>query len=115
MRIIIRVLIDFITSISNRLERAYYKTYADIGAEKEITQEFYDDLHRRKAMNKGRVITELGKCAAKDILKKDNYLIGTEAAIVIGERLFNQAKKEGRIDELNNLIKRKDEDNDKQI
>jgi hypothetical protein len=113
MQRIIRVLIDFLTSLNRRLERAYFDTYADTGAEADITNEFYQDLSRRKAMNKGRVVVELGKCAAQDILKKDNYLIGIEAAITIGERLFNEAQKAGDIDELNNLIERKDNNDDK--
>lgn len=115
MQNLVRNFIDFLTSFSRRLERAYYETYADTGTEPEITKEFYYDLRRRKAINKGRVVAELGKCAAQDILKRDNYLIGFEAAIAMGERLFKQAQKEGDIDELNNLIKRKDKNNGKQI
>lgn len=107
MQRIIRVLIDFLTSINYRLERAYYETYADTGAEHDITEEFYTNLQCRKAFNKEKAVVELGKCAAQDILKKDNYLIGIEAAITIGERLFMEAKKAGDIDELNNLIERK--------
>lgn len=115
MQRFIRKTIDLLASLNKALERAYYETYADSGAEYDITKQFYYDLRRRKSINKGKVVVELGKCAAQDILKKDNYLIGFEQAIVMGERLFNEALKHGDIDELNNLIERKDKDNGKQI
>lgn len=114
MQSAIRKVIDFLTRFNKSLERAYYTTYADTGTENDITKEFYIDLRRRRAMNKGRVVVELGKCAAQDILKKDNYLIGFEQAIIIGERLFNEALKQGDIDELYNL-KQKENKNDKQV
>jgi hypothetical protein len=114
MQSAIRKVIDFLTRFNKSLERAYYATYADTGTENDITKEFYIDLRRRRAMNKGRVVVELGKCAAQDILKKDNYLIGFEQAIIIGERLFNEALKQGDIDELYNL-KQKENKNDKQV
>ena len=110
----IRVLIDFLASLNKSLERAYFETYADTGTDNNLTKEFYIDLRRRRAMNKGRAVVELGKCAAQDILKKDNYLIGFEQSIMIGERLFKEALKQGDIDELYNL-KHKENNNDKQV
>lgn len=115
MQRFIRKTIDLLASLNKALERAYYETYADSGAEYDITKQFYYDLRRRKSINKGKVVVELGKCAAQDILKRENYLIGFDAAITMGERLFNEALKHGDIDELNNLIERKDKDNGKQI
>lgn len=100
----IKWLIETLEDLHITLVDAYEETY---GCE-EVGAEATREIILRKRRNKDNFIAKAMKQVTKDVLKKDGYLIPVDVAGAIAERLFQEAKRNNDIDELNNLIVKED-------
>ena len=83
----IKWFIDTLEELHRTLNEAYEETY---GCE-DIAFEASREITLRKRRNKDAFIVKAMKQVTKDVLKKEGYLIPPDVAIVIAERLFQEA------------------------
>lgn len=100
LRQVVKNAIYVLNRLSKKIERAYDETW---GIE-ELTEEFVNELEERKEYNKEKTIEIIAKDIAMKIYNKHKISLNERQAKRVAEALFEKAKKDGAIDELNNII-----------
>lgn len=96
----IKTIISGLKKVADKLSSAYDETW---GIE-ELTQEFSSEVKDRKEYNKEKTIEVMALDIAKNVYKKHNIMLKDTQARRIAIALFDKAKRDGVIDELNNII-----------
>lgn len=96
----IKTIISGLKNVTDKLSSAYDETW---GIE-ELTQEFSSEVRDRKEYNKEKTIEVMALDIAKNVYKKHNIMLKDIQARRIAIALFDKAKRDGVIDELNNII-----------
>ena len=96
----IKAIISGLNNISKRLNDAYDETW---GID-ELTQEFSSEVEGRKEYNKEKTLEIMALDIAKNVYNKHNIMLKEAQARRIAIALFDKAKRDGVIDELNNII-----------
>lgn len=97
---IIKSIISGLNIVSKKLNDAYDETW---GIE-ELTQEFSSEVEGRKEYNKEKTIELMAIDIAKNVYEKHKITLKEVQARRIAYALFDKAKRDGVIDELNNII-----------
>lgn len=95
-------LMNLLKVCSREVERAYYETYGD----KELAIDFNEEVELRKERNRKLFLIKAACHVGREILERDNILVTEAAAMEIAEGIFRQAKREGKLDVLNNYIEK---------
>lgn len=95
---IIKLIIAVLDYIVAELKRAYAETF--------LTHSFYTEVAKRKENNKNKFIATMAKLEfVNGILSKNKKSM--KKCVERGKKLFNHAKRNNDLDELNNLRKEK--------
>jgi len=100
---VIKQMIDVVNNLHSRLQTAYDETW---GVE-DLTQEFSTEVEDRKEYNKFKTIDKLAKDVAESVYKKHHITLNEIQAKKVALALFEKAKRDGAIDELNNIVEEK--------
>ena len=103
---LIEIIIQFFRSFTKELERAYYETYGDRASNsgKELSYRFFDEVCRRRFINKDKYIKNTAIYIGKKTLQEQGFIMPPQQAIAIAEAMFIDDANNGRIDFLNNVI-----------
>lgn len=99
---LVKLIIDVLKSITNKIEQTYYETFGD----KELSREFMQEVMLRRDMNKQIFVRKAAGFVGRKVLEEEGYLITPNQALQIGEVIFDSANNAGMIDILNNVIER---------
>ena len=102
----ILTVIQLLKRITKKLDKAYYETFGDKANEdgQELSYAFDIEVRKRKFINKDFFIKNAAIFVGRKTLKEEGYIMPPEQALQIGEAMFNEAKENGEIDCLNNVI-----------
>lgn len=92
--------ISVLEHTTNELKRAYSETYDEADC-KALTQDFMEEVNRRKDFNRKKLLQIMTNFVIDTTLKEHNYLMPFEQAVKIAKAMYNEAKLYGKIDELN--------------
>lgn len=103
---LIEIVIQFFRNFTKELERAYYDTFGDRASEsgKYLSYAFFDEVNRRRFVNKDLYIKNAAIFVGKKTLKEQGFIMPPQQAIAIAEAMFINDKNNGKIDFLNNVI-----------
>ena len=94
--------ISILEKVTNELKRAYEETYPE--NDFELAMDFTQEVNRRKAYNKQKLIQTMTDFVIGKILQDENYLIPHNQAEKIAKQMFIESMNKGCIDELNRYI-----------
>jgi hypothetical protein len=83
---------------TQELKRAYKETYEE---DKNLEQSFMQEVNKRKEANKRKLLQIMTAFVIEKTLQDDNFIMPFGQAKEIANGLFQVAKEQGNIDELN--------------
>lgn len=83
---------------TQELKRAYKETYEE---DKNLEQSFMQEVNKRKEENKKKLLQLITTFVIEKTLQDDNFIMPFGQAKEIAKGLFQIAKEQGNIDELN--------------
>ena len=97
MKKIIEKTISILKTATLEMERAYKETYGDYT----LAKEFSKEIEWRKKVNKKRTLKKIADFVIAKTYIDDNIIMPEHQARDIANLLFEEAMKNGNIDELN--------------
>ena len=101
-----KILLSFIGVLENatkELKRAYEETY-EIEDCEALTQNFTEEVNKRKNCNRTKLLQIMTNFVIEKTLEDEDYLMPLDQAVKIAKAMYNNAKLNGKIDELNCYI-----------